>query len=410
MSSRVVRKAAIIALHNMTYSSRVFKQADALHAAGFDVTLVGIVARSSDLHREEHDFGRIVRVRTTKNLHTERMATEGSSGGQPEPSPSFLAGVRMALRRLRENYLLAKAAIATHPDVVVASDLTAWAAGYWVSRRAKTPLMLDARDLVFDSGREHPAVYDWMLRRLERFAIQRADAVTTVSPQFAAILTARYPKAPAVVAIYSGAFECVKEPQPIHSPLRLFFQGNFVPNRRIDELIRAVAGLGDVDVTLSLQGFGAEEERLRLLVLDLNAEERIEFVPRCDARDVVKCASNYDVGVINYRGDTLNLSVSAPIKLLDYMGAGLAVLASDLPGIREIVEKEGCGVLFEPTGPGAIADTIRKLVQDIDAVAEMKANSVRACPQYSAREQGRRFAEVVDSVLADRKSMGGQSS
>ncbi|MCK8114690.1 glycosyltransferase family 4 protein [Anaerosoma tenue] len=391
----------ILALHDMTHNSRVFKQADALHVAGFDVTLIGIMTRSSQPLHEEHEFGRVVRVRTTKDLHAERELTVAMSSGQPERQSAVLLGIRMFMGRLRENHLLARAAVKAKPDVVIASDLTAWIAGYIVKRRVRTPLVLDVRDLALDSGRPYPGLFVSLYRRVEAFMVRRADAMTTVSPLFAEVFHARYPSAPCLVPIYSGAFECVDEPQPVHHPLRLFFQGNFAPNRRLDELIIGVAGLDDIEVTLALQGFGVEEARLRRLVSELKAEDRIEFIPPCDVRRVVRCASDHDVGVINYRGDTLNLQMTVPIKLLDYMAAGLAVLASDLPGIRHIVEAEGCGMLFEPTGSDAVAAAIRSLASDRDAIEMMKANSVAACARYAAGRQGKSFVEVVESVMGD---------
>lgn len=395
-------RATIIALHDMTYSSRVFKQADALHDAGFAVTLVGIVQQSSDPIEEQHPFGRIIRVRTTKRLHSERHATGIRSDARDSQRGSFLSGVRMFLGRMRDNRLLAGAAAETDCDVVIASDLTAWAAGWMVRRKTGASLVLDVRDLVTDSGRSHPPVYNRLLRWLERVLIHRADAVTAASPGFVDLLAERYPKAPRATAVYSGAFERVDEAAPVHEPLRLFFQGRFAANRRLDELVRAVAQIEAVDVHLTLQGFGEEDERIRALVDELEAGDRIEFVPPCGPREVVRSASAHDVGIINYRGDTLNLRLTVPIKLFDYIAAGLAVLSSDLPAVRTVIEAERCGVLFEPDGVDSLAQAIEALAGDRAAVSEMKANAVRASERYLSVTQGRMFADVVTSLLGHR--------
>lgn len=396
------RRATIIALHDMTYSSRVFKQADALHDAGLAVTLVGIVQRSADPIEEEHPFGHVIRVRTTNHLHSEHQATGTRPDIRDLQRGSFLRGVRMFLGRMRDNRLLTKAAVGTGCDIVIASDLTAWVAGWMVRRKTGAPLVLDVRDLVTDSGRSHPPVYNRLLRWLERLLIHRADAVTAASPGFVDLLAERYPKAPRAIAVYSGAFERVDEAAPVHEPLRLFFQGRFAANRRLDELVRAVAQIEAVDIHLTLQGFGEEDQRIRALVDELEAGDRIEFVPPCGPREVVRSASGHDVGVINYYGDTLNLRLTVPIKLLDYMAAGLAVLSSDLPALRTVIEAEGCGVLFEPDGVDSLAQAIEALAADTAAVAEMKANAVRASEQYLSVTQGRIFAEVVTGLLGHR--------
>jgi|GEM_PF-2939856 len=396
------RHATIIALHDMTYSSRVFKQADALHDAGFVVTLVGIVQRSTDPTEEGHPFGRVIRVRTTRHLHAESQRQGTPSDTRIAPRGSALKGIRIFLGRMRDNRLLARAAIATDCDVVIASDLTAWAAGWMVKRRTGTPLVLDVRDLVTDSGRNHPCSYNRLLGWLERVLIHRADAVTAASPGFVDVLAKRYPRAPKATAVYSGAFERVPEAVPAHQPLRLFFQGRFAANRRLDELVRAVAQVETVDVRLTLQGFGEEEQRIRALVAELDAGDRIEFIPPCGPREVVRCASVYDVGIINYHGDTLNLRLTVPIKLLDYMAAGLAVLASDLPAVRSVIEAERCGALFAPDGADSLARAIETIADDTAVVTEMKANAVRASERYLSANQGQVFVEVVNGLLGFR--------
>ena len=58
------------------------------------------------------------------------------------------------------------------------------------------------------------------------------------------------------------------------------------------------------------------------------------------------------------------------------MGAGVPVVASDLPGMAGIVRETGIGVLVDPTSPEAIAAGIREI---LDAPAERRAAYRDAC-------------------------------
>ena len=60
-----------------------------------------------------------------------------------------------------------------------------------------------------------------------------------------------------------------------------------------------------------------------------------------------------------------------PMKVYEYMTAGLPIVATDLPAIRAIVSRENCGVLVRAGDADEIADAISKLLDDEKARASM---------------------------------------
>ncbi len=59
---------------------------------------------------------------------------------------------------------------------------------------------------------------------------------------------------------------------------------------------------------------------------------------------------------------TLNHRLTTPNKLFEAMAAGVAVVASDLPGMATIVRATDCGVLCDPTDATEIAAAIRRIL------------------------------------------------
>jgi len=393
--------AVILALHDLHRNSRVLKQAQTLHEAGFEVTAVGIVRRSTDAESESTPFGRIVRVRTTDRLYEERKVQSSGTSVRGDASRYTLAGgLRTLLGRMRDNLLMARAAASLDPDVIIASDLTAWAAGYRVRQLTGSPLIVDARDLVTDSHRVGHPVYMRMLRRVESYVARRSDALIAVTPLMAQVLAERYPTAPSPTHVYNGPSVCVRQDSvEVHRPLRLLFQGNLLPNRLVDKMIEATVAL-EGSAVLTIQGFGGQKQELEELVDRLGAQEIVRFVEPCQPHEVAEAAARHDVGLVSNWDDTLNMQVTVGTKLFDYMSGGLAVVASALPMYQALLEEAQCGVVFDPRDPDALQWSLRTLVDDPDEVRRMKRNAVAACPRYSWDVQGKRFLEVVESVMS----------
>jgi glycosyltransferase involved in cell wall biosynthesis len=110
----------------------------------------------------------------------------------------------------------------------------------------------------------------------------------------------------------------------------------------------------------------------------------------------------------NSARSTLSARHTSPMKAFEYMAAGRAIVASDLPSIREIYEDEVDALLVPPDDPEAFSRAIRRLLEDeslgrrLGAAAREKA---RGCT-WEARALGilefarRRGARLPESKTA----------
>ena len=96
--------------------------------------------------------------------------------------------------------------------------------------------------------------------------------------------------------------------------------------------------------------------------------------------------------------DTLNHRLNTPTKLYDAIGAGVPVVASDLPGIAPIVTETGCGELCDPFDPLDIARAIRAI---LDAPArERDGYRVRCLAAARGTYSWERQADALMDVYA----------
>lgn len=66
--------------------------------------------------------------------------------------------------------------------------------------------------------------------------------------------------------------------------------------------------------------------------------------------------------------------VSLPVKMFEYMAAGIPIIASDFPLWREIITEANCGVCVDQTNPNDIRDKIKSIIDNIDLLKEFGKN------------------------------------
>ncbi len=71
--------------------------------------------------------------------------------------------------------------------------------------------------------------------------------------------------------------------------------------------------------------------------------------------------------------------VSLPVKMFEYMAAGLPVVASDFPLWKSIIEENNCGICVDQTNPEEIREKILQLISSTDEkLIEMGKNGRKA--------------------------------
>jgi len=286
---------------------------------------------------------------------------------------------------------VANAVAQLQPRVVVACDLDMLLAGWLVKRRTGARLVYDAHELWVESQGSPTAVFRLLYGTTERVLIRKADLVVTVNALLADILAKQH-RVDRPLVVMNGPLSC-RASGPVDVPIRMLFQGGFGHNRGLTELVTAM-GMVRGRATLSLQGFGGIEAQLREQVTALSLSDVVRFVEPVPPTRTVAAAAEHDVGVISSVASSANQMYSTPAKVFDYLGAGLAILSTDLPGVR--VAAGTTPVLYLPVSDAdTIAAAILELADDPDRVAWMKAAAAELGPALLWDSQMRPLLDIV---------------
>ncbi len=395
-------KVCMLRASNYANDARARKQATTLTQAGAHVVMVGI---GKDVARDLIDFGHDARL-----LAPEQAGLNLPRLGREDVWWPLRVAVNLTYTRLlqwrfmsrRSSFVypyeteLFESAKALAPDIVHAYNIHTLPAAVRIKRETGARVIYDCRDLFGDDVTVEEVARQ-RYRDVEAKLIGSADAVITVCEPLADVLESRYGIRRPVV-VFNGPSEVMSSAVPAHKPLRLLFQGVFRDDRNLDYLIEAMRSFTG-RATLTLQGFGGVERQLRNLVIALGLSDRVSFIPPVDPHDVVVSASDYDVGIICSQADSLNMRSSVPNKLMDYLGAGLALAVSDLPGHRSVLEGTGAAVFIDPTSAETVATGIEQLLDDPERVTAMKRAALETGRLHEWSVQALKLIQVYELAL-----------
>jgi glycosyltransferase involved in cell wall biosynthesis len=102
-----------------------------------------------------------------------------------------------------------------------------------------------------------------------------------------------------------------------------------------------------------------------------------------------------DVGVV--MGEPRSFYYS-PLKLAEYLAAGLPVVAPDVEPLGKLLEPDGNAVLYPAGEVGALRRALTDLATDAPRRQRLRAGALATAPQWSWDEQVRRVRAAVASL------------
>ena len=103
-------------------------------------------------------------------------------------------------------------------------------------------------------------------------------------------------------------------------------------------------------------------------------------------------------GIVNFHPLPNHLD-ALPTKMFEYMSSGIAVIASDFPLWRDIIEGNQCGLCVDPHDAGALAAAIDRLVRCPDLARRMGENGRKAVLEhYNWPVQARKLTDFYGAI------------
>lgn len=286
-------------------------------------------------------------------------------------------------------------------DIVHATDLNTLFAGYLLKKLRHKKLVYDSHELWIEMATQHPLFISRVLYHLEKFLIRRCDHVITVNSSIAKELSTRYSiRKPTV--IYNCPFHELSNNQPFsNKKIKIIYQGGYAAGRGLEEVIKAADHIPE-NCEIYLRGVdrhGTYVEYLKDMVKNHCSHGNIFFIPAVAMDEMISSLDGFDIGIIPYKAVNYNNYLATPNKLFEYMMAGLPILASDFPEMRNFVSHNEIGLLFNPENPLDIASKISSMVSNIEKLKTVsKKCKILAAKRYNWNKQGEKLIKIYRSL------------
>ena len=335
----------------------------------------------------------------TKNLVIERANVPAGAG--------FLQRVGYMSFTFGRAFGKARADVIFTRDLGVASALVGMPAtmrapvvfeshGYAPETAAALPELIATADV------PSPAKLRRLAAREER-VWRGTDGYVTITQGLADDLTVRFGSREHLAVVPDGMRLPTTPPGPLPGKPVVAYAGHLYAWKGVDVLLRAVAQLPDV-AALIVGGHEREPDlaRLKALASELGIAERVTFTGLVAPAEVPAQLARAMVLVLPNPASAISTKFTSPLKLFEYMAAGRAIVATDLPAIREVLRDNEEALLVAPGDATALADAIQRLVSDRALAERLAKNAYAEAPKYSWAKRAERLEALFRAVLDGR--------
>jgi colanic acid/amylovoran biosynthesis glycosyltransferase len=194
-----------------------------------------------------------------------------------------------------------------------------------------------------------------------------------------------------LATLESGAHERAKTAD---GTLRLLAVGRLVEKKGFDVLLRSLREVGFA-YSLIVVGDGPERTELEALADGMP----VEFAGQLGRDQLAARYLDSDIAVFPSRRAASGDQDGLPVAMLEAMGAGCAIVASDLPGLNEAIEDGSCGVLVPEGDTSYLAEALRRLAADASLRGTLGAAARVRAQSYSVAAVGRGYRALFSRVL-----------
>ncbi len=241
------------------------------------------------------------------------------------------------------------------------------------------------------------------MRALERQLLHTAAYTATTSAALSAALARRY-ACPAPFVL-TNSFPLQPDPRSVPTgepPAFFWFSQTIGPGRGLEEFCAAWKRTTNPSRLVLLGAERPGYNRHLLSLLPDSFRPRVTFLPLVTNGELPGVIARHDIGLALEQSFIVNRDLTITNKILQYLNAGLAIVATPTAGQREVLaHAPGAGRLIDLGSPAKTAALLDELTgQREDLVTAQRCARAGAESTYCWEREAPRLLDLVERTLA----------
>lgn len=171
---------------------------------------------------------------------------------------------------------------------------------------------------------------------------------------------------------------------------------------RLDLVVETIADMRNPNLVLLIVGIGSVMDELQKKARELNIEQQLLIAGLVSREEMPKWLAQVDIA--------LQPAVTpwcSPLKLIEYLATGKAVVAPDSPNIRELLIHESNALLFEEGNNQQMLAAIKRLVVEADLKADVQRQAVATIEnrQLTWHQNAQKIVQLFQMLLQDKRDV-----
>ena len=233
----------------------------------------------------------------------------------------------------------------------------------------------------------HGKVYSNISKNYENNALKWADAITTISRE----VYNHYSKMGFNVVQIPHAIDLTIFPKNAITKFenQIIYAGRLSKEKGIDTLLQTAKNLPS-KYNLLILGSGPEENKVRDVA---KLKTNVHYLGYQSKQNTISLIRGSDLLV----QPSLLEGISSTI--LEAMGCGTCVVASNVGGNCEIIESDKTGVLINPNNHEELLDKISDLLTNNEKRTKIVTAGLQAVEKYNWKRVGQQYIDVYESLM-----------